>query len=174
MCTSSCCLKFITLFLNFLEYGPKGVQNAAEDDEEFGWNLKLVIICSVLFMALMDIGWCVIVTYMYLCSTGFAQSINQEVVKKLVTEVKDQLPEVRSSTIKGVYTIITWNFGLLYTWTEVCHFHADATRTYFTSYCGVNRLKASGKYKAKMKYQRRKNRLLRVCCSVLNSDVRMT
>lgn len=80
-----------------------------EEDENFGW----------------DIGKC------------FSHSKNVEVLQRLSREVKGQLPETSSVTIKA------------------------AAKTYFCSVSGTERLKSSGKYSSKCTRQKRRNRIIR-------------
>ena len=104
-------------------------------------------------------------TYIYLCMThffrvGFADKANKDVVNTLVTEVKSHLPDVLSVTIKG---ITLPRLHGMYELNVDSMPSLDAARTYFNSVSGVSRLKATGKYAAKIALQRRKNRLMRVC-----------
>ena len=94
---------------------------------------------------------------------------------KLVNEVKGQVPETRSSMIKGseIFMAIWVICNLSRAVNVVSNFHVDAARTYFPSIVGMQKLKASGKYSNKCAQQRHRNRIIRVCIVQWEADDRM-
>ena len=87
----------------------------------------------------------------------FSSPENQAVSRKLVDNSLPLLPNSTAATLKGMC-----NNSFVHHIYVCLAFFAEATKTYYNSAAGTERLKLKGKYTMKCVQQRRRNRLKRV------------